>query len=169
MTGQHRPGPPVATDRTGARAASEPGRADWDAALRDLRGFVALHGRLPSSGAAADPAERALAAWLTRQRARANGVGPVLGEQQLLLLEAALPGWRDGHALRWRLQAEAVAAHRAGTGAWPSKHSTDPEVARLGRWLHDQRAAAANPERPGRWTDARRAELDALAPGWEGR
>ncbi|WP_159798089.1 helicase associated domain-containing protein [Puerhibacterium puerhi] len=166
MMPQGRPTAPAAGP--GAGTASPVDRPAWGAALRDLRGFVAHHGRLPSSGASATAPERALAAWLVRQRARAGGSGPALTAQQLQVLDAALPGWRDTTELRWRLHATAVAEYRSATGRWPSKHSADPHVARLGRWLHDQRAAAANPERPGRWSAARRAQLDELAPGWDG-
>ena len=69
---------------------------------------------------------------------------------------------RDAHR-----RARAVAAYRRATGRWPSKHAADARTARLGLWLRDQRAAANDPDRPGRWSPARHAYLDRLAPGRE--
>jgi len=141
----------------------------WTDSLEALARFVAERGRLPSSSAGAD-AERALAWWFARQRKRWTGsfAGRALTEDQVRRLDDALPGWRDPHMMRWNLNARAVAAYRAATGAWPSKRAADPETARLGRWLHDQRAAAVNPDRPGRWSAERHAALDRLLPGWDG-
>jgi hypothetical protein len=141
----------------------------WTRSLEQLVRFVSARGRLPSSSAQ-DEAERALAWWIARQRKRWTGsfAGHPLTADQVRLLDAALPGWQDPHMVRWSLNARAVAAYRAATGAWPSKRAADPETARLGRWLPDQRAAAADPERPGRWSAERRASLDRLLPGWDG-
>lgn len=65
---------------------------------------------------------------------------------------------------RWMAKANAVAAHRAGTGAWPASSSLARETSRLGSWLGQQRQAA----RAETMDPERRAYLDQVAPGWFG-
>lgn len=122
-------------------------------------------GRWPSRPNA-DPGVHSLGQWLADQRraARAGTLRPA----RLAYLTDMLPGWTDDgseHRDRgWMRLASALSEFRARTGAWPDRRSRDTDEASLGDWHNVQRRLASTDAK--RMTPARRAHLDAVAPGW---
>lgn len=147
-------------------AAQKPARKVVQVGQANLAAVVALfeaEQRLPSRNAA-DPKERALAAWLRRRR-QDNNAGTLAAEYRADL--QAVPGWertrqaKDEARLDARLSS--LIEYRAAGNDWPRHKSPDTEDERLlGVWLQYQRTKLAAGQLDAQTTK----RLDKATPGW---
>lgn len=141
------------------------------ARTKDIAGFRATHGHLPS-GRAKDDRERILGRWLNNLRTthRGNtGKGPTLNPVRVQLLDELLPGWSD--ALPGNVaddstfleRLEKVAAFKVENGRLPA--SSSKECDGLGAWLTRVKSAAIGKGNMA-WNPAREALVRQHLPGW---
>lgn len=139
----------------------------WEESLAEVLAFVAEHGRLPAARAA-DPHEGRLGMWLAQQRYETSRGRPG-AERRSARLNAALPGWMSPGLADFEAKLGAVAQLVQTHGRFPLRSDDDPEMSRAGKWLLDQRAAAAAANPRGRFVQQGREQiLDDRLPGWRG-
>lgn len=118
-------------------------------------------GRLPSTGATDDDAERSLARWLRTQR-ELDRAGRLV-DRRRAWLDERVPGWRNPLDDTWRIRAAAVARYRLESGRFPAANAADREARGLGMWLRTQRRAL----RDGKLLPHREEWLSRNLPNWE--
>lgn len=148
---------------TAAPGWADPRGDAWGAAATALVAHRLAAGRWPSQ-VGDTRAERQLAMWFKRQRSAAASGSSCLTTARWAHLDLVAPGWLEPMGAPWTASADAVSAHRAQTGRWPSLGSVDAAERKLGRWLVNQRQHARNGAK--RFGPERRAYLDEVAPGW---
>lgn len=144
----------------------------WLIKANDVAGFFQSHTSWPSAYSQ-DPTEAGLGSWLQNQRhlcksAEKGSSSRGWTPERHAYLDRVMPGWMGAdREATWKLTADTVAEHFRLTGRWPSKASSEAEVARIGAWLTSQRVAAKGLGESA-WTPDREAYLDRIAPGWRG-
>lgn len=107
------------------------------------------------NGLDVEPEEDRLGKWLSKQRSSLNP-----GSDRYQKLDAALPGWNDTFARRWRAAHSEVLQWRAThNGEDPSRGGKTADERRLGHWLGKQRKVLTSEQE-------RYKLLDATLPGW---
>lgn len=142
------------------------------AGLRNLKDVVAsftAEGRLPTTGGKT-ARERALGAWLLRQRklSAAGAISPMHREGLSVIPDWDTgPSYQDRREARWEERLQELINYRAAENEWPRHQKTDDAYERtLGIWLHGQRIS----HRDGTLPPGRKKKLNDLLPGWrEGR
>lgn len=173
--GQERGGR-LSTDRTAALDSAapdwrNPSSVAWNRQFEALAAFVAEHGKPKVRAKDPHGDENRRAVWLQNQRAE-DRRSPIAPERRARL-DALVPGWSQARhrdtSMDWEDFLEAVVAHRSQHGRWPSQTDRGTDGSRLGDWLAQQRYQKRNAERGTglALSDARRAALDAVAPGWD--
>jgi Helicase associated domain len=141
-------------------------RPSWDQTLLRMVEFKNNTGRWPSA-ISEDRRERALAAWLYRQRSTTRHVSDREHAERIAKLDKALPHWRDHHPRRqdqrWNMRLNQLLDHTREHGRLPVlRASSSSEEYMLAKWLAVQRYAW----KKGQLHPEREAKLDQLVPGW---
>lgn len=119
----------------------------WHRSLKALSQFVDDNGHLPSSRSGSI-SERHLATWVANQR-RNQPPGAHLTKAQRKELDS-VPGWfwsatklrsKLGYTPSWKATYDELLEHLVDGGSMPTQTAEDPDVARLGRWIANQRRA----------------------------
>jgi len=132
----------------------------------------ANNGRMPSHGAK-DPVERRHGKFLStcRRAARGGHGASTFSAERRALLDRLVPGWEgeDPDAVFGGKVYELADWVNSHNGQMPSMKAKDPVERRHGQFLSSCRRAARGGQGASTFSAERRALLDRLVPGWEGR
>jgi superfamily II DNA or RNA helicase len=127
----------------------------WMSTLNDFTVFLSKSGGKYPVSDSKDPAEARLGRWVSQQR-----INRGMTDERRNLLDKAGFIWRIDLDARWGQMFDRLKEYvLENGGAYPSRCSSDIEVARIARWVTSQRSEKA-------MSDERRRALDEFGFAW---